>query len=433
MTVQRIFMSGEAGHHNLGDEGMALACAARLQRYFPDAELVATGFDPLGAVLRHHGRIVPWPVTQYGLTSTYATRLARKVARKLGASEDFLDPATRPFDSIFSRHFQSSQIFRDVVQAMEEADFVFDMGHGGLNDVFDPFTLCFFYYLAGRLGKPLFISGQTIGPLWRPRSIRMIRRALRHAHTVGLRDRDVSCGILVDQVGIDPTAIRLIEVGDDTLDLTPEQPPFDAFDPAVGKLVQGGSFFAVQWRNVSYTGAPGTTEHLIPLVQAVAHLHARTGLVPVFVPLSWELAGDVLAAARMQDFIQDDFPFHVVWHPLDAAQAKWLLGRAQFGIGLSYHFHIFLLSQGIPTIGTYTNAYYHVKLQGAFAAYEHPARPFPYRRNIVDDPLFRESVAIVLAWDGANEEAARSAAHAQCAQWHRAFQAFLVDSHLIES
>ena len=64
----------------------------------------------------------------------------------------------------------------------------------------------------------------------------MVRIALQNAHTVGLRDKAVSYNILVDEIGIDPKTIRLIEVGDDTLDLTPEEPDWDAFDDSLRRF-----------------------------------------------------------------------------------------------------------------------------------------------------------------------------------------------------
>lgn len=433
MTTKRIFMTGEAGYHNLGDEGMALASASRLRRYFPDAQIVATGLDPLGAVLRHQAEIVPWPLLPGELTSKYAARLLRKIGQKLGAGEDFLDTVARPFDKIFAEKYRHSGAFRQALQMLEQADFVFDMGHGGLTDVFDPFMLCFLYYLAGRLGKPLFISGQSIGPLWRRRSIRMVRSALQVAHTVGLRDKHVSYDILVNEIGVNPKTTRLIEVGDDTLDLTAEEPNWGIFDDPLRRLLTTGDFFAVQWRDTDYTSKFGATEQLVPLVQAVQHLHKRTSLIPVFVPLSWESAGDVLTAARIQDFIQGAFPFRVVWSALGAPQVKWLLGRAKFGIGLSYHFHVFLLSQGIPTIGPHTNRYYEIKLRGAFAAFNHSATPFVYSPTILTDPAFGESVEVALAWDNKKRAAALDATCTQRLRWHTAFRDFGLDNHLISS
>ena len=430
MTVQSIFMTGEAGYHNLGDEGMALASASRLRRYFPDAQLVATGFDPLGAVLRQQAKIVPWPLTQYSLPFTHTSGRIRKIGRKLGASEDFLDPAGRPFDRIFAKQYRDNPTFRDVLQTMERADLMFDMGHGGLTDVFDPFTLCFFYYLAGRLGKPLFLSGQSVGPLWRRRSMRMVRSALQYAHTVGLRDKGVSYDVLVKQVGIDPGSTRLIEVGDDTLDLAPEEPARGIVEEPIRRLLTGGQFFAIQWRSTDYAGKFAATEHLVPLVEAVGYLYRQTGLIPVFVPMSWEASGDVLAAVRVRDFIQDAFPCEVVWHALTPAQAKWLLGQAKFGIGLSYHFNVFLLSQGLPSIALYTNDYYDIKARGVFAAFGLTATPPAYRPGLVDDVAFRECAEVALAWDEKQRTVALDAARAQRDRWHAAFRQFMLDHGL---
>ena len=163
----QIFMTGEDGLHNMGDEGQALASAARLKQYFPAADLIATGFDALGSVLRHQARIVPWPLTMQDVQPSYLTNLTRRFARKLGASQEWLDPVARKMDVIFEEQYHVNKRFRAVLADIEKSDFIFDMGHGALNDVFDPFMLCFLYHLAGRLNKLLFISGQSIGPFWR--------------------------------------------------------------------------------------------------------------------------------------------------------------------------------------------------------------------------------------------------------------------------
>ena len=423
-------MTGEAGYHNLGDEAQALASAHRLRLYFPEAEIVATGLDPLGAVLRHQARILPWPLTYYDLSSTYPTRLVRKVARKLGANEDFLDPVAKGMDTIFEEQYQRNARFRSVLAEVEQADFIFDMGHGGLNDVFDIFMLCFLYYLAARLAKPLFISGQSVGPLWRPQSIKMLRETLPHAHTVGLRDKNVSRQILTDQVRIDTNQVRLAEIGDDTLALKAREPDLSIFSPSLAGLLQDGAFFAVEWRGTDYTQAMNSTELLDPLVDAVTCAYQNTGLPPVFVPLSWEPGGDILAAARMHDLVQARIPLQVVWPYLQAAEIKWLLGRAHFGIGLSYHFHVFLLSQGIPSIGLYTNSYYDIKLRGAFAAFGYQLPPIRYPDGVRDGRTLDAALTAVTQWSDGDRRSLIASAEASCSQWHRAFQAFLHDNSL---
>src|SRR5512136_1874822 len=108
----RIFMTGEDGLHNMGDEGQALASAARLHQYFPAADLVATGFDGLGSVLRHQASIVPWPLTMRDVQPSYLTSLTRRFARKLGTSEEWLDPVARKMDAIFEEQYRGNTCFR---------------------------------------------------------------------------------------------------------------------------------------------------------------------------------------------------------------------------------------------------------------------------------------------------------------------------------
>ena len=428
----RIFMTGESGDHNLGDEGQALASACRLRRYFPDAHIVSTGIDPLGAILRHQTQVVPWPMSPWELDHSRAQKVTRRIAQKLGANEDFLDPAGRRMEAIFDEQYRRNAQFRSVVEHVKQADFVFDMGHGALNDVFDPFMICFLYYLAGRFGKPLFVSGQSIGPLWRPRSIKMVRDTLAHAHTVGLRDKDVSYQVLVEQVGVDANRVRLVEIGDDTLDLVAKEPAWEAFPPCLADILQSGEFFAVQWRSSDYTQAVTSTAQIVPLAEAIQCLHEATRLPAVFMAFSWELgSSDVLAATRLYNYLQGRVPFYVVWNYQEATELKWLLGRARFGIGLSYHFHVFLLTQGVPPIGLSTNAYYDIKLRGAYTAYGHKLAPLSYPQGLCNTQAFQVAIETVTGWTEADRQRLTIAADGMRDSWHRAFQTFLRDERLM--
>lgn len=423
-------MTGEAGYHNLGDEGMALASAQRLNRYFPNADLVATGLDPLGAVLRQHARIVPWPLLAGELPFPRSVQLARKVSKKIGVSEDFLDPIGRPMEHIFEDQFRNNSEFRSRLHEIEKADLMFDMGHGGINDIFGPFMLCFFYFLAGRLGKPLFISGQTVGPLFRAQSRRMVRDTLHCAHTIGLRDKDVSYRTLVDEVHVDPERVKLAEIGDDTLDLNASEPDWDKFQPSARGLILSGEFFAVQWRGTDYTQQVAGTQQLLPLIEAIRISHETSGLPAIFVPMSWESDGDALVAARIHNSLAGALPFTTLWHPLSAAEAKWVLRQARFGIGSSYHFHVFMLSQGVPSIGLVTNKYYDVKLRGAFAAYHHSIDPLPYTIDLASGLRMHKALQQVMNWSDEDSLRLRGAAETLRKRWHEAFVAFANDAHL---
>lgn len=428
--TKRIFMTGEAGYHNLGDEGMALASAKRLRHYFPNAELVATGLDPYGSVLRHQARIVPWPLLPSDIRVSYLRRLIRKYAQKVGASEDFLDPFTRPFEVIFQDHYRTNTQFKSLVEEIEQADMVFDMGHGGLNDIFGPFMLCFVYYLAGKLRKPLFISGQSIGPLWRRSSIEMMKRTLPFAHTLGLRDVGVSKEILVKQVGLTDQEVRMVEVGDDTLDLDPVEPDWSQMPAELGEIIQSRQFIAVQWRGTDYSQVLRETAQIIPLLALLRSAHQQTNLPLVFIPLSWEEGGDVLIAARMYDYLGGSLPFYVLWNYIGAPQIKSILGRAKLGIGSSYHFHVFCLSQGVPTIALYTNEYYKIKLNGVIAAFGHRIAPVVYPPRSEDLEHLSEALDNVINRNAMDRASLLEHAAAARRAWHLAWEQFVVDNQL---
>jgi polysaccharide pyruvyl transferase WcaK-like protein len=365
------------------------------------------------------------------LEDSYAIRLTRKMVKKLTQWDDCLDPRRRSMTQIYEEQYRLNPSFRSVVKEIDRADFVFDMGHGALNDVFDPFALCFLYYLADRLGKPLFVSGQSVGPFWRRRSIEMVLETLCAAHTVGLRDRKVSYDVLVNEVGIDPNRVRLVEVGDDSLDLDSAEPDFEQSSPVVASLLQNESFFSVQWRTSNYTSRMRLTAELLPLVQAIEQISKLTGLPAVFVPLSWELeSSDVLVGARLEALLQPEVPFYVAWNYQDPEVVKWILGRARFGVGMSYHFHVLSLCQGVPTIGFYSNEYYDIKLRGAFSAFDHRMTPMRFPDGLKSGPTLYEAIHVVLDWSLQDRQRLISSASRDRILWHRVFQKFMLDCGL---
>lgn len=123
-------------------------------------------------------------------------------------------------------------------------------------------------------------------------------------------------------------------------------------------------------------------------------------------------------------------PFYVVWNYQTAPELKWLLGQARFGIGLSYHFHVFLLDQGIPSIALYTNSYYDVKLRGAYAAFGYTSAPLPYSYSLCTESEFQVAIETATGWADADRKRLRLAAAEMRSQWHEAFKAFLHDNRI---
>jgi hypothetical protein len=137
-----------------------------------------------------------------------------------------------------------------------------------------------------------------------------------------------------------------------------------------------------------------------------------------------------VTAASIHDYLQGQAPLFAAWNYLESPELKWILGQARFGIGLSYHFHVFLLSQGRPSIGLYSNDYYKVKLNGAFRAYGYQASPLPYTSSLATERAFETAIETVSHWSEANAQTLTTSAETLRLAWHSAFQCFIRETGL---
>lgn len=417
--MTRVFMSGEAGDFNYGDQAMAVATTERIRTYFPNAEIFATGLHLETSILQEvAAQIVNWPSPQprdRGLLARIFSRLGIMPNCNVG----------NLFERSFSNSFKKSHEFRHTIELMEQSDFFLDMGHGGINDIFGGFLLPYFYWIAGHLGKPLFVSGKTVGPLKNPIYRQGYRIGLRHAHTIVLRDSQISKNALVELHL--PKSVKLIEAGDDTLDFKATEPDWDLIPRKLAEVIRFGEYFAVQWRPTDYT-RKFSYKDLKPLANLVAIISKTYKLLPVFIPTAWEGNPDILSGLILKHLMPPDVPLLLLSNYIGARGTKYILGRAVFGIGLSYHFHVWLLSQGRPAIGIFDNPYYETKIKGAFAAYGFSGQPL--RLSEVAKGRGMDAVHAVKDWNSIDADKLLLAAENLRCEWHRAFRQFIADKGL---
>ncbi len=415
--MTHVFVSGEAGYFNYGDQGLSLAIVDRLMGYFPELTLAATGIEARTSVLFPIAEaIFPWPQP----LPCRAGRMPRLLRRL------FQQQATSPrrhFESSFDEAYSNDEVFRSAIRSMEKAAFILDIGHGSLNEIFGGLFLPYFYWLCHRVGKPLFVSGKSVGPLKDPMVVEAYRVGLRHAHTIILRDVGLSKTMLEDVVGLGGS-VRLVEAGDDTLELKPVEPEWSRLPSAMGKMIRSGQFFAVQWRPTDYTRRFSTADYQL-LASVICTLSARFGLRAVFVPTAWEQDPDILAAIALEALLPQGAHLDVLPGNLGARATKWILAQARFGIGLSYHFHLWLLSQGRPSIGIFTNPYYQIKTSGAFLACGYDATPLSFA-NVTKESVI-ESARAIETWSEEDSQTLMRNTTTMCEEWHTAFTRFLTD------
>jgi polysaccharide pyruvyl transferase WcaK-like protein len=81
---------------------------------------------------------------------------------------------------------------------------------------------------------------------------------------------------------------------------------------------------------------------------------------------------DVRCGEEIAEYMLHRERFHIAPLTKDIAIIKAAIGMARFTLGLSYHVHVFGLSQGKPAIILYTGQYYQYKSDGLVGFYGDP-------------------------------------------------------------
>ncbi len=298
------------------------------RRYFGDVETIPTA-------------VFPWPPIE-------RERRLAEVRQALGTA----DPV-RSLRNIG---------FGELVDGLLGCDAVHIAGGGNLNSTYGWLLSerVAVALIADGLGKPLSLSGQTIGPALTVQDAGDLRAAFTPARAVGLRDAgsvgrareflagsrtvDVVTHVLDDATFLDSTA--LLEEGD--------------IDPAVGSLVVTLSGDALSpFRDESE--AVGAWAALLDSVAKTA------GLQVTFVPhMATPGAGD--GDERVHRLVADAMRVGGVrlLEIGDARSARRAVAGAALVVSSRFHPVVFALAQGVPAVGICATGYAFARVQGVF-------------------------------------------------------------------
>jgi polysaccharide pyruvyl transferase WcaK-like protein len=244
---------------------------------------------------------------------------------------------------------------RDAIRAVAESDGVVISGGGNLSaswpeHVYERAALG---EIARRLGKPVVLLGQTIGPEVSPPLRPLLARLLRTAALVGVRELPSAALALA----LGAPAERLLYQTDDALFL--EAVP--VAEPWAGELVNGRPWIAVTLDpHAAGDAALGS------LADQLARLATSTGARLVFLPHVAGDGGDDNAGHALAARLPAATPLFIA-PVLEARQARWLTGQADLIVSSRYHPLVFGLADGRPCVGMVTDEYRRVKLRGALA------------------------------------------------------------------
>jgi coenzyme F420-reducing hydrogenase beta subunit/polysaccharide pyruvyl transferase WcaK-like protein len=263
---------------------------------------------------------------------------------------------------------------REILDSMINSDLLFNVGGGNLNSIM---TTEFFkkgtQYRAMRiLGKPVIVSGQTVGPIVGRRHRGFARKAMSCIDLLTFRDRSISLG-RCQEIGL--TGVEMHDAADDAMML----PSLER--SAAMRLL--GEELDPEWLNddrplvlMNMKGSmalftePGVERRdLAPDVGVMAELAdlmiERLNVKVIFMPTDYTEAVDdrilhreIMARMRCASSVRS------IEREYSDVELKGFTQLAAMTVGARYHFHVFAASNCVPFFGVATGVYQSTKLKG---------------------------------------------------------------------
>ena len=345
----RITIISVFGHRNKGDAAIFRSLLLHVERLHPGAEIAA--------VVRHpeterdlYPRI---RIEEQLLRSTAARRPVKLLEMVRFALGCLLWVASRPLGCALLPTRK-----RSALDAIARAELVLSCGGGFLHDSFPGFVVHLFeMYVVQRLGKPLILTGQSIGPFRSHWSRRLARRILDRCDLILPRER-ISLEYLRSDLGVTRPGILLIP----DLAFSPDEglgEPAGRTGSTAARIVRGPGLVGVTVRHWNFAGRASEAGDLNRRFQEILSdildsLVARTGYRIVFFPQAisagFSARDDRAIARKVAGTMEHGEAVTLIEEDLPVPELRQAIARCDLFVGTRMHSNIFALSAGVPTL-----------------------------------------------------------------------------------
>ena len=376
---------GEA-YGNMGDEAMLLCAMIRLNKEIDKCDfIVPIEFgQPLPELL---------PNTQYVVSPRQFFKFIGRIAKIITVIKKYLclclkiipegksinetdrwEIALRMVKYVTPLLFVFFPRTAKSICKLKDCDLLYTVGAATLND-FNLRDIAYRYWLYALYNKTTGLcamSSQAIGPLNSQWGQIKMHKVLSYSDFITFRDFGKSKAI-VESLGLgNAKYVGDSIVGDEAFTLeVPNDDRVNSYLEGIG-LKEEDSFIAVHFRPTDYTTKKKcNAAQLAKILDAMCEV---TSHKMVFFPMSyhahsgsdWEYGSAIKKYMSKSD--------RLLLAPLckDFSLVKGGIGRALYSFGLSYHVHVFALSQNKPAIILFTGDYYRFKSEGLINFYGKP-------------------------------------------------------------
>ena len=362
--TKKIVLLGGYGGHNGGDEAILTANLNNLKRFISDAEFLALSSDP------------PYTSRYHEVASNYDTghylfpvlRKSWNVFFMLYEGLKAISRGVRLLLNAWLSKKAKKTILLDgegqrLLSNLSGAALLFNVGGGGLNSLLWPevYLRGLTFWVCKILGKPVILSGQTIGPFNRWLDKKFAKYALNKVDVITLRD--ASSSKVLKDLGVTKPLIKV--TADDAVLL-----------PHVDREKINSVFLSEKIElnhplvGVNILGSQRTFPKIKMVDQKMAQvadlLISELGATIVFVPMEayYPTPSDIVAASKVLELMEHKDKASLIMNEYDARVLKGIIGQLDLAIGFRYHFIVFATTVCVPAIGIYYIEYYRMKIKG---------------------------------------------------------------------
>lgn len=382
-TAPRVLVIGDIGQHtyHVGDEAMTIASAAALSEGGAAVTLMTRDVGHsaryIGAAVHHEAGapyeylpffLFPWAPAERELTlAAFECVLTELHADREHPSTAELSvlPQVQALPEVLHPLAQTVERMVEFADAIATMDAVVVSGGGNLNSRYGwlLYERAAAVRAAEHAGVPVYVTGQSLGPVLNPEDAQVLERMLRTARSVTVREH--SSLAWCRERGIDA---RLSV--DDATDYLPTSPA-RTLHYAEG-VSAGQALDELPERYVCVTVNECTEQQAQQLARLLDNMWREHGYASVFLshfgdPQNPE-SGDIQAHQRIAEQLSPSTPATLL-PILHADQSVTVHRGAAFTLTSRYHPAVFSAAAGIPVLALVPDAFTQMRVGGALRQY----------------------------------------------------------------
>ncbi|MGB8214193.1 MAG: polysaccharide pyruvyl transferase family protein [Anaerolineales bacterium] len=386
-------------YESVGDKAMLLNALRRLELHLGPCQFVGPlspekagqfQYPGLTGVVPPHLEVTRQAGQLKGLYLTLIKFLPSRLTPKI-KNTFFLDVAIsslalKLFLYSIGLRFVFGKLFRNFLDEISTCDVFFTVGDCSLSDLWlDGVVLkAWLVKLVRPFVSVSVLSSQGIGPLETAWARKRLVGSFQSLDILSFRDHSYSQA-LVEAEGLKGVPYQIVADEAFSFPVADQAEVWKALEAAGASEAE--PFIIVNFRNTDFTQS--TSFLLNKIASLLDSVIAATNKKMVFIPMSkGDHYGRDHAAGMSLKGMMKQAERLCVLEPLDEVNlVKGIIGAAAYSIGISYHLHVFSLSQGHPTLIVYTGDYYKTKSEGLISFYGPPNRAVNFSEVSVEQTL----------------------------------------------